>query len=86
MITDKVESPLTFKQYIAKYRTPISLISGRCGVSYGKIKNIIRGHCPSLKTALLLEAYTKKEVTCKTLLPAEMLKDVEENKYLQEIA
>ncbi len=77
--------PLTFRQYREKYRTPIQLMADRCGVSYGKINNLLKGHCPTLKTALLVEAYTRKEVTCKTLLPTEMLKDVEANKYFQEL-
>jgi DNA-binding transcriptional regulator YdaS (Cro superfamily) len=75
------KNPLTFKEYLELYRTPIPVIAARCGLTFSQLYNLTRGGCPTLKTAIAIERYTEGLVTCKTLLPPKMLKEIEDNPY-----
>jgi DNA-binding XRE family transcriptional regulator len=85
MITPK---PLTFKQYRHKYRTPLTVLAARAGVSFHQLYHIERGGCPSLKTAVALEKYTEGEISCSTLLPKDQHNEIEKKKkqYSEEVA
>lgn len=69
---------ITLMDYREKYRTPITVIAFRCGLTFHQVYNILRGGCPTLKTALAIEEYTKGEVTCASLLPKEQWDEIEE--------
>ena len=80
-IMENIKTSLTFEEYREKYRTPIAVIAVRCGLTFHQVYNILRGGCPTLKTSIAIERYTKGEVTCEKLLPPKMLNEIEENKY-----
>ena len=67
---------LTFKEYHEKYRTPISLIAYKCGLSYHQIYRLLGGSIPTLKTAVLIEQYTDGEVSCETMLPENIRNEI----------
>lgn len=76
----KKSEPLNFFEYYEKYRTPFNVLAKNCGVTFNQIYNIYRGGCPTLVTALALEAYTNGEVTCESLLPERYFKKIEKIK------
>jgi hypothetical protein len=71
---------LTLKEYREKYRTPVTVIAYRCGLTFHQVYNILRGGCPTLLTAIIIEQYTDGEVTCESLLPPEMMQEIEKRK------
>lgn len=68
---------ISLSEYRDKYRTPITVIAYRCGLTFHQVYNILRGGCPTLKTAIAIEQYTKGEVTCESLLPPNMMNEIE---------
>tara|TARA_R110002126_G_scaffold200505_1_gene348101 strand:- start:1216 stop:1458 length:243 start_codon:yes stop_codon:yes gene_type:complete len=73
----KSKDPISLKEYRDKYGIPLTTLAHRCGISFHKMYNIVRGGCPTLKTAVSIEKYTEGEVTCEKLLPEEMLEEIE---------
>ncbi len=74
------ESTLTLKEYLHKHGIPITPFAVRCGLSFHKVYNILRGGTPTLKTSVIIERYTKGVVTCEKLLPEKLLREIEEEK------
>lgn len=77
----KNKGKLTLMEYRDKYRTPITVIAFRCGLTFHQVYNILRGGCPTLKTALCIQKYTKSEVDCESLLPEKLAQEMENNLY-----
>ena len=77
----KDKTGLTLIEYRDKYRTPITVVAARCGLTFHQIYNILRGGCPTLKTAISIEKYTKGEITCESLLPEKMANEIDANEY-----
>ncbi len=76
-----MKKSLTLEEYRQKYRTPLTVIAARSGISFNQIYHIVRGGCPKLKAAIALQKYTNGEITCEKLLPIEILKEIEKNQY-----
>ncbi len=75
------EKPINLHEYLEKYRTPMTVIAYRSGLTFHQVYNIFRGGCPTLKTAISLEKFSDGEMSCESLLPEKMRKDIETNKY-----
>jgi len=62
--------PLTFREFYEKYRIPLTKVAEECNLNYHKVYRLLElKHMPTLRTAVLIEKYTKGEVTCEMLLP-----------------
>ena len=73
---EEQEKPLTLIQYKERYGTSFRTIAKRAGLSFSQVYNIKRGVSPTLRTAMSIEKYTRGEVTCQSLLPPEVQKEI----------
>ena len=80
MTESQIFTPLTFKEYHEKHRTPLTVIAARTGLSSYQVYRLMRRDSTSVKVAVTIEKYTKGEVSCEKMLPEKMLKEIEEAK------
>ncbi len=67
---------MKFNEYLEETGISITKMAYRCGVTFHRIYHIKNGKIPTLKTACIIDKYTKGKVSPKDLLSEDLRKEI----------